>query len=64
MLENEFQIHSVFSDREDPGLPNKYEVTRFSLDMVDVYFVECGTALNFNVSRFFELEIKINNFKL
>jgi len=52
MLENEFQIHSVFSDREDPGLPYKYEVTRFSLDMVDVYFVECGTALNFNVSRF------------
>ena len=49
LLENEFQIHSVFTDRVDPGLPYKYEVTRFSLDLVDIYFVESGTALNFNL---------------
>ena len=71
MLENEFQIHSVFSDREDPGLPYKYEVTRFSLDLVDVYFVESGTALNFNVRKICEyvlmkviksrLDLKNNN---
>jgi hypothetical protein len=27
----------------------KYEVVRFSLDLIDLYLVECATALNFNL---------------
>ena len=51
VLENEHQLHPVFYDRVDPGLPFKYEVTRFSIDLIDIYFVECGTALNLQVSQ-------------
>lgn len=56
LLENEYQLEPVYIDREDPGLPYKYEVTRFSLDLIDLYLIESGTALNFNVFIFFYLE--------
>jgi hypothetical protein len=49
LLENDFQLQPVFIDRIDPGLPYKYEVTRFSLDKVDLYLIESGTALNINL---------------
>src|SRR5690349_20553486 len=49
VLESDYQLHPVFYNRMDPALPYKYEVTRFSLDCVDVYLVESGTALNINV---------------
>lgn len=52
LLENEYQLQPVFLDRVDPGLPYKYEVTRFSLDLIDLFLIESGTALNFNVSFF------------
>jgi hypothetical protein len=49
LLENDYQLEPVFADRTDPGLPFKYEVVRFSLDLIDLYLVECATALNFNL---------------
>ena len=51
LLESDYQLNAVFADRIDPALPFKYEVTRFSLDLIDIYLVESGTALNFNVNR-------------
>ncbi|RMZ92833.1 hypothetical protein BpHYR1_052404, partial [Brachionus plicatilis] len=50
LFEDEYQLKPVYWNRTDPGLPYKYEVTRFSLDLIDIYLVESGTALNFNVS--------------
>lgn len=50
LFEDEYQLKPVYWNRIDPGLPFKYEVTRFSLDLIDIYLVESGTALNFNVS--------------
>lgn len=49
LLENDYQLEPVYADRIDPGLPFKYEVVRFSLDLIDLYLVECATALNFNL---------------
>lgn len=49
LLENDYQLQPVYADRSDPGLPFKYEVVRFSLDLIDLYLVECATALNFNL---------------
>jgi hypothetical protein len=49
-IEADYQLHPVYCNRVDPALPFKYEVTRFSLDLVDVYLVESGTALNVNLS--------------
>lgn len=49
LIENDYQLEPVFVDRSDPGLPFKYEVVRFSLDLIDLYLVECATALNFNL---------------
>ncbi|CAF0826478.1 unnamed protein product [Brachionus calyciflorus] len=49
LFEDEYQLKSVYLDRTDPGLPYKYEVTRFSLDLIDIYLIESGTALNFNL---------------
>ena len=49
MLENEYKLQNVFQNRIDPGLPYKYEITRFSLDLIDIFLVESGTALNFNL---------------
>ncbi len=49
MFENEYKLQNVFQNRIDPGLPFKYEITRFSLDLIDIYLVESGTALNFNL---------------
>lgn len=37
LLENDYQLQPVFVDRVDPGLPFKYEVVRFSLDLIDLY---------------------------
>ncbi len=45
MIEKEYSLQPVYTDRTDPGLPFKYDVTRFSIDSIDVYLVECGTAL-------------------
>ena len=50
LLESDYQLHPVFANRMDPALPYKYEVTRFSLDLIDVYLVESGTALNLNLN--------------
>jgi hypothetical protein len=50
MLESDYQLNPVYSNRVDPALPYKYEVTRFSLDLIDVYLVESGTALNVNLN--------------
>ena len=46
MLENEYDLKPVYTNRVDPGLPYKYCVTKFSLDSVDIYLAESGTALN------------------
>lgn len=51
ILENDYQLQPVYTNRADPASPYKYEVTRFSLDKVDLYLVESGTALNINVSN-------------
>lgn len=55
LFEDEYQLNPVYYDRVDPGLPYKYEVTRFSLDLIDLYLIESGTALNFNVIFFSKL---------
>ena len=49
ILEDQFSFEPVFADRVDPGLPFKYEVTRFSIDSIDLFLVECATALNLKV---------------
>ena len=49
VLENEYEFEPVYLDRKDPGLPYKYEVTRFSIDLIDLFIVELGTALNLNL---------------
>lgn len=46
ILDNEYDLREVYSNRLDPGLPYKYCVTRFSIDLIDLYLVEIGTALN------------------
>ena len=52
ILENEYDLKPVFINRVDPGLPYKYCVTKFSLDSVDIYLAESGTALNIQVIIF------------
>lgn len=49
ILEEQFWHQPVFIDRVDPALPFKYEVTRFSIDNIDLFLVECATALNLKV---------------
>jgi len=49
VMDSEYELEPVFVDRVDPGLPFKYEVVRFSIDMIDIYLVELGTALNVNL---------------
>jgi len=49
IIEKEYSLEPVYSNREDPSLPWKYEVTRFSIDLIDIYMIESGTALNINL---------------
>ena len=52
ILEEQYWHQPVFADRMDPALPYKYEVTRFSIDNIDLFLVECATALNLKVRIF------------
>ena len=49
IVEKEYSLEPVFLNRVDPSMPWKYEVTRFSIDLVDIYMIESGTALNINL---------------
>jgi len=49
VMDSEYELKPVFTDRMDPGLPYKYEVVRFSIDLIDIYLIELGTALNVNL---------------
>jgi len=49
IMEKEYSLEPVFLNRVDPSMPWKYEVTRFSIDLVDIYMIESGTALNINI---------------
>ena len=48
-MNSEYDMEPVYSDRLDPGLPYKYEVLRFSIDLIDLYLIELGTALHINM---------------
>jgi hypothetical protein len=45
MFEDDHQLKPVYSDRIDPGLPYKYEITRFSIDCIELRLIESGVAL-------------------
>lgn len=48
VMDTEYGLEPVYPTRIDPALPYKYEIVRFSIDLIDLYMLEQGTALNIN----------------